>query len=110
MRFLDMKADLKPKNYEWYSTVIGGCSIWEKEVLNGQILLQIEGAKEAGGYWGSIRSILDQYGESEAIFSTKPKEGLHVPFKTPENCALHLDNAWKQIINNEEKQIKSYLN
>jgi hypothetical protein len=105
MNFLDMKSHLKPKKYEWYRTVMGGCSIWQKEVLNGEILLRIEGAKEAGGYWGSIRSMLDIYGNLEEIFSTWPAEGIHVPFATPENCALHLDQKWKEIINAEQRKL-----
>ena len=102
MSFLDMKSDLNPKNYEWYRGVSGSWHHGEKRVLNGEILLQVEGSLDAGGYWGSIRSILDQYGEAgNPIFSTRPKEGLHVPFKTPENCVLHLEATWKEIINNE---------
>jgi hypothetical protein len=104
MSFLDMKSDLHPPNYEWYRSVLGKWHHWEKKVFNGQIILHVEGSKEVGGYWGSIRSIVDLYGQSEAIFSTYPVKGIHVPFKTPENCALHIDEKWKKIINNEHSR------
>jgi hypothetical protein len=101
MNFLDMKSDLKPKNYEWYRGVSGSWHHWEKRVLNGEIILKVEG-DESGGYWGSIRIMLNRYGKLNSIFfSTWPDKGLHVPFKTPENCAVTIDNVWKEMINNE---------
>jgi hypothetical protein len=95
--FLDMKSNLLPPNYDWYRGVSGSWHHWYKHVLNGEITLHVQGADEA--YRGSIRPSTDV----SVFYSTKPKEGLHVPFKTPENCALHLDEKWKQIINDERR-------
>lgn len=102
MNFLDMKADLKPKNYEWYRGISGSWHHWEKRVLNGEIILHVEGANDMG-YWGNIKTNTDV----SHFYSTKPDdEGLHVPFKTPENCVLHLEAAWEEIINNEMRNLK----
>ena len=104
MNFLDMEIPAKdwPGPYEWYRTM---WDYWQKIVLKGEILLKIEGS-EAEGYSGTITSTADDYDRFQPIFSTRPKEGLHVPFKTPENCALHLENAWEEIINKEVNRNK----
>lgn len=98
MNFLDMKSDLRSKNYEWYRGISVSHNHWYRHVLNGEITLHVQGADEA--YWGSMRPSADV----SVFYSTKPKEGLHVPFRTPENCALHLDEKWKQIINDERRK------
>ena len=57
-----------------------------------------------GGYWGNIKTNTDV----SHFWTTRPdKDGeLHVPFKTPENCALYVDEKWKQIVNDEQKRNK----
>ena len=97
MNFLDMKSDLKPNNYEWYRGVSGSWHHWEKRVLNGEIILHVEGLEELG-YRGNIKT--STY--VSLFYTTRAEEGLHVPFKTPENCALHLDSRWKEIIKSEQ--------
>ena len=102
MDFLEMKTDLDPNDYEWYRGAAGSWHHWYKKVLGGEIILHIEGAEDMG-YWGSIKTSTDV----SCFYSTKPDdEGLHVPFRTPENCALHLDSAWKQMIIEEENRNK----
>jgi hypothetical protein len=99
MNFLDMKSNLRPPNYEWIRGVSGTWHHWYKHVLDGEITLHVKGLDEK--YWGSIRPAADV----SVFYSTKPKEGLHVPFRTPENCALHLDQKWKKIINVEQRKL-----
>ena len=106
MNFLDMQADMNPKSYEWYRGVSGRWHHWFKNVLEDQIQLHVEGSEDAGGYWGTIHNSTDNYDRFPAIFSTRPEKGLHVPFKTPENCALHLDKEWKTIIKREVNRNK----
>ena len=54
------------------------------------------------GYWGNIKTDTDV----SAFYDTRPDdEGLHVPFRTPENCVLHLDYIWKEIIRKEMEKI-----
>lgn len=96
MNFLEMKADLNPKDYEWYRGVSGSWHHWHKKVLGGDIMLHVQGEQE-GGYWGRIILGTDPH-EDKVIYSTWPDEGLHVPFKTPENCAETIDNAWKVLV------------
>lgn len=104
INFLDMKVDLSPKNYEWYRGVSGSWHHWQKRVLGGEIILHVEGDEDIG-YWGNIKTNTDV----SHFWTTRPdKDGdLHVPFKTPENCAMTVDNVWKEMVNNEEKNIKS---
>jgi hypothetical protein len=101
MNFLDIKATFNNELYKWYRGVSGIWHHWEKLVLNGEVTLHIEGSEVAGGYWGTIRMTADSYDRFEPMFSTRPNEGLHVPFRTPENCAQTLDNEWVQIIKDE---------
>ena len=96
MNLQEMKVEFIPGHYVWYRMFE---TMWKKTVLNGEIMLEIYSSKE--GYWGQIKSTADDYDRFDPIFSTKPKEGLHVPFRTPENCAVHLEAKWKEIIKNE---------
>ena len=99
-----MEANLKPPLYEWYRGVSGSWHHWEKRVLGGQVIIHVEGAEDMG-YWGDIRT--DSHGAGCSFWSTRPiKEGeLHVPFRTPENCATHLDLKWGAIIKEEYDKI-----
>jgi len=104
MNFLDMQALTKGPIplYEWYRGVSGSWHHWEKAVLNGEIILHVEGAEDMG-YWGIIKTSTDV----SLFYSTRPDDkGLHVPFKTPENCVLHLESRWKEIINQEVNRNK----
>lgn len=103
MNFLEMEANLHPNNYEWYRGVSGSWHHWEKRVLDGAIILHVEGSEDMG-YWGNIRC-------DDAVshfWSTRPgKEGgIIVPFRTPENCALHVDLAWREMIMKEGNRNK----
>lgn len=98
MNFLDMTKNFE-KNYDWYRGCSGSWHHWMKKVLGGEITLHVQGSDEQDGYWGEI-ILGDDVHENKIIYTTKT-EGIHVPFKTPENCALTLDNAWKEIIKKE---------
>ncbi len=101
MNFLDMKVPENRTLYEWHRAVSGSWHHWEKRVLNGEIILHVEGAEDMG-YWGNIKTDTDV----SAFYDTRPDdEGLHVPFRTPENCVLHLDYIWKEIIRKEMEKI-----
>jgi hypothetical protein len=107
MNFLDMSFDAKlPLDHVWYRGVSGTRHHWFKNVMEDQIQLHVEGSEDVGGYWGTIHNAAVDYDIFPLIFSTKPELGLHVPFKTPENCALHLDEEWKRIINDEVNRNK----
>ena len=103
MTLSNMEIKCIPELYVWYRYFK---TSWRKEVLNGEVMLEIYGAEEEG-YWGQIRVMADDYDRFEPIFSTKPKEedALHVPFRTPENCAVHLEAAWKDIIKKESEKL-----
>lgn len=101
MNFLDIHSDFT-KNYEWYRGCSGSWHHWHKKVFDGEIMLHIQGEEE-GGYWGQIILGTDP-DEDKILYSTFPDEGIHVPFKTPENCALTLDNAWKAMVDKEGRK------
>jgi len=103
MNFLEMKSNLKPPLYEWYRGVSGSWYHWEKRGLDGQVILHVEGSEDIG-YWGSIRT--DSYGDGCNFWSTVPDdERLHIPFRTPENCAAHVDLKWQEIVRQEYSNI-----
>jgi len=95
-----MEEKYKPEHYVWWR----GLNYWKKVVLNGQVALQIDGSEEEG-YWGTIINTADDYDRFDPIFTTKPKKGLHVPFRTPENCAVHLEHEWKEIVKEEGNKL-----
>ena len=104
MDFLDMKEEFNKEDYVWFRGITGVWQHWEKRVLNGEVVLIIEGS-ERQGYWGRIQSCADDYDRFDPMFSTMPKEGLHVPFRTPENCAVHLEHEWKEIVKEEGNKL-----
>lgn len=103
MNFLDMKVPEKLPLYEWYRAISGSWHHWEKRVLGGEIILHVEGAEDMG-YWGNIKTNTDV----SHFWTTRPGEegGIHVPFRTPENCAVHLDAKWKEMISEEVSRNK----
>jgi len=103
-----MKADLNPKNNEWYRGVSGTWHHWQKNVLNGQMSLVVQGGDHVGGYWGNIVLGTDLH-RDKIIYTAVPEEGSRVTFKTPELCASTIDNVWKEMVNGEVKIIEQNI-
>ena len=67
MDFLDMKEEFNKEDYVWFRGITGVWQHWEKRVLNGEVVLIIEGS-ERQGYWGRIQSCADDYDRFDPTF------------------------------------------
>ncbi len=81
---------------KWNSGVAGTFHHWEKQVLNGNVVLHVQSTSEENKFTGHIQLGTRYYDPDVYTIYTFTK-----PNSTLEDCQQEIDNVWRKIITNE---------